>query len=847
MQSPWSLPVNIIYDTLSVQIDRGLTIQEVEVRLKEYGPNSFGVQTKKTRWALLKKQLNNPVVYVLIFASLIALALGEFLDAWAIIAIVILNIVVGFIQEIKAEASIEALASLTAPKAKVLRGGTVSEVRSEEVVPGDILVLEAGDYVPADARIFMAHQLSVQESVLTGESLPVSKRIAEVPSDAALGDRKNMLFAGTAISTGTCKAIVVSTGKSTEIGKIAQMMVEVESPDTPMQIRLEAVSRKLLGIGILVILLMICIGIFRGLPWLEILMSALSLSIAAIPEGLPTVVTIALVLAIRRMSKKRALVRKMDSVETLGATDVICTDKTGTLTTGKMQVREFYLISSEVSHLFYLNMVLCNNASIQNSPVGDTTEIALLEFAKKSGHDEQIRKEHLRLHEWSFDSERKRMSVACEIDGEVYLLTKGAPESILPLCQLLDQNLFDINMRMNDLAGKGMRVLAFAARKFDEKKFQDFSEQDVEKDLTFLGLTAMADPPRAEALEAIKKCQNSGIRVIMITGDHPQTAGAIAFELGITKSLNDRVLSGKELAQFQEKALRECVKDVSVYARVSPEHKLKLVTALKSLGHIVAMTGDGVNDAPALKVASIGVSMGKGGTEVARQASSMILTDDNFATIVDAVEEGRAVNGNIKRTLQYLLSTNLAELLFILAATLLGWPIPLLPVNLLWLNLVTDGLPSLALASEVVPPKYLEGSVRPSQKTFFDRNFYTEMIIVGILVTIMSLIVYYYGLKNFDVVTARTLAFSFLVYAVLFRSFSCRSDKMTFFEMRPNVYHLTSVIIPIILQIFIQRNELFATVFNVKALSIQENILLLMLSCVPVTLVEMLKIVRRFK
>lgn len=833
---------------LSRYIDIGLSENEVKLRLLSFGTNTLDIKKKKTRWHLFLKQLKSPVIYVLIVATVIAFILGEHLDACAILAIVILNTIVGFIQEAKAEASLEALAAITAPRAKVLRSGVVSIVPSEEIVPGDILVLEAGDYVPADSRLLSAHQLSSQEGVLTGESLPVEKSAEEVEARSTLADRKNMVFAGTAISTGTARAVVIATGKKTEIGKIAEMMATAETPSTPMQLRLEIVGQKLLWLGLVVTIIVIIMDYMRDRPWVEILMSALSLSIAAIPEGLPTVVTIALVMAVKRMSKKRALVRKMDSVETLGATDVICTDKTGTLTTGKMQIRETYQHIQDDKSLFFLNMILCNNASTLGAPVGDATEIALLEFAREFGHfEEEIRSKNLRLYEWSFDSDRKRMSVACTtIDGNL-ILTKGAPESILSQCRLSDLEKKKIVEKITEFSRKGMRVLGFAWKVAPALPFKNIPAEEAESELIFLGLTAMADPPRKESMDAIRKCQGSGIRVIMITGDHPETAAAIAFELGITKTPSDGVMTGKELDTLDDKQLKESAEMISVYARVSPAHKFKLVTALKSTGHIVAMTGDGVNDAPALKIASIGVSMGKGGTEVARQASSMILTDDNFATIVDAVEEGRAVNNNIKRTLQYLLSTNLAELLFILIATAIGWAVPLLPVNLLWLNLVSDGLPSLALAAEVVPPEFLKESNRPSQKSFFDRYFYQEMILVGFIITFMCLGVYYYGLTHFDLLTARSLAFSFMVYVVLFRSFSCRSETRTFFEMRPNVYHLFSVVVPIFLQLLIQHFETLNIIFKIKRLSLQTNIILVLLGCVPVTLVELYKIWRRRK
>lgn len=845
---PWSHSSKEILRELSVSSESGLAPKDVEKRLKDTGPNTLMVKRRVTKWSLFWKQFQDPLIYILIVASLIALFLGEILDGLAIIAIVILNVFVGFFQESKAEDSLEALANLTSPKAKVLREGVIYEVKSDDIVPGEILILEAGDYVPADSRIIEAHQLAANESILTGESLPVSKSTEPLDEEISLASRRNMLFAGTAIESGSARAVVTETGIHTELGKIAQMMASTETPMTPMQRRLEIVSQRLLWIGMGIITVVTIIGILREEPWMQILMSGLSLAIAAVPTGLPTMVTIALVMAVRRMAKKKALVRKMDSVETLGATDVICTDKTGTLTTGKMKVREIYLLDEKKRNELFLNMILCNNASIHKGAFGDTTEIALLDFAKAEGfREKEIRNQNPRLNEWSFDSQRKRMSVAARIEGGEVLFTKGAPEALLPLCDLSENECQEMGRRVKEFSQRGMRVLGFAMKREDGRPLSELSEKEAESELSFLGLVAIADPPREESKNAIRKCQASGIRVIMITGDHPHTAGAIAYELGISGKKDSCVIDGDKLENATDDEIKEFAEKVSVYARVTPGHKLRLVSTLKESGHIVAMTGDGVNDAPALKTASIGVSMGKGGTEVARQASSMILTDDNFATIIDAVEEGRAVYGNIRRALQYLLSTNMAELFFILTSVIGGWPVPLLPVNLLWLNLITDGIPALALAAEKVPEEYLEESQRPSTRSFFDRVFYYEMIIIGLLITSMCLLVYNYGLRNHDLLEARTLGFSFLVYAVLLRSFSCRSETKTFFEMKPNFYHLLSVIIPIILQIIIQKNEFLSRVFKIHEISLEKNLILLGLAAIPVTLVEVYKILKRRK
>lgn len=845
VNTAWSRDVALILKELEVPADKGLAPAVAEERLRKFGPNAITTRVPVSRWNILLKQITNPVVFILLIAAGVSFFLGEALEAWVILAIVVINSLIGYFQEAKAESAIEALADLSGPKGKVLRDGHVLTVASEAVVPGDILVLEAGDYVVADARVLTSRQLAADEAVLTGESLPIDKNPDPIEESSVLADRTNMVFAGTAISRGTGKAVVTATGLETEIGKIASMMESTSTDKTPLQARLEVVSHKLLLAGMAVIACVIAMGIWKKNDWQDIIMSALSLSVAAIPEGLPTIVTIALVLAVRRMSKRCALVRKMDSVETLGATDVICTDKTGTLTTGKMTVRETWALDERK---FLETIALCNNASLHGSGSGDTTEIALLKHAAEKGIDlPLLRKENPRLFEWSFDSGRKRMSVAVRSPAGTVFHVKGAPEKLLPHCTLDEAKRHEISGKISEYSRKGMRVLATAMKAESVTDFAKVSADEAESHLTFTGLVAMADPPREESISSIRKCREAGIRVIMMTGDHPETAFAIARELGLLTDGKEKVMTGQELDKLPPQELHAASETVTVFARVSPENKLSLVKELRKSGHVVAMTGDGVNDAPALKASSIGVSMGKGGTEVARQASSIVLTDDNFSTIVDAVEEGRAVHGNIKRTLQYLLSTNLAELLFIFISVLLGFPVPLLPVNLLWLNLVTDGLPSLALAAESVHEDYLRQSQRTSPETFFDRAFVKEMVVVGTIITCMSVGIYVYGVKTADVLTGRSYAFNFIVYTILFRSFSCRHERLTFFQMKPNYYLLASVIIPVIFQMLIQESGIFLRAFRVTSLDFRTNVILLGLSIVPVTLTELAKYYRQLR
>ncbi|MDD4976813.1 MAG: cation-translocating P-type ATPase, partial [Bacteriovorax sp.] len=757
--------------------ERGLSSSEVKLRQNKFGLNSLRIEKKMGNLQRLLNQLKSPVIIILLVATIVSITLGEVADSIAIVTIVIINAVIGFVQETRAEAAVEALKQLSAPKARVMREGNISEISSSEITIGDIIVLEAGDYVSADARIIKSSQLSADEIILTGESLPVNKITSPLPIQSVMADRKNMLFAGTAISTGSTHAVVTAIGMSSEMGKIAGMLESAESSQTPLQAHLEQVSNKLLLFCAGVVLIVAILGLIHGEGWINVLMTAISLAVAAIPEGLPAIVTLALSLATHRMAKRNAIVRHLPAVETLGSTNVICTDKTGTLTTGKMRARETFTLDNGIVsesdtkesnpkiQVLIQSAVLCSNASLNDddSATGDPTEVALL-YSGKNHHIEQrkLAAENPRLSEWTFDSNRKRMSVAVKSSVGVVLHAKGAPESILPLCQLTDIELKKINEFLEKLSSQGRRLLAVATKNLlpNTKEFntEDFKESSsVENNLNFLGLISIADPPKVESIEAIKQCKAAGIIVVMITGDHPSTAKAIARELGIIKEGEfDQVLTGLELEALPQTELYKRVEKIAVYARVTPEHKLRIVEAWQHLGNIVAMTGDGVNDAPALKKASIGISMGKGGTEVARQASSMILTDDNFATIVSAVEEGRAIFGNIRRTIQYLLSGNLAEILIMLGAAIMGLPAPLAPVHLLWINLVTDGLPSLALAAEPVPKNILGFSKRPSPQGFFDKSFYKEMAFVGIVTSVLTLAVYVYSLKHEDEITART-------------------------------------------------------------------------------------------
>jgi Ca2+-transporting ATPase len=835
----WSQNSQDLFRKFDSDPQSGLTHEKYSAARMKYGANSLTESKRISRLTIFFKQFQNLMTYLLLLAGGVSFFLKEHIDAMAIFAIVILNGVVGFIQEAKAEASIAALKKLSTPKAKVIRDGKVEVVESNDIVPGDLLSLEAGDYIVADAVVIHGYQLAADESILTGESMPVEKFEGNIPADAGLSERSNMLHSSTALTSGSGKALVVSTGMKTEIGKIAGLLEVTKSEETPLQKRLTKVSNKLLLLGLAVMIIAAILEYDKGRGWLDIFMLSISLAVAAIPEGLPTIVTLALALAVRRMSKRNAIVRKMSAVETLGSTDVICTDKTGTLTTGDMIVRNVFTFSPEERKELNVAAVACNNASLDNGGSGDPTEIALLRMAEGTPAG-------VRLHEWSFESDRKRMSVAIQDHDEIKIFCKGAPESVLPLCHLTGADKKLVDEKIKEFSSRGQRILALAFRtimNFDPGSPPPTGE--VEQDLKFLGIVSIADPPKEETVSSIAECRASGIKVIMITGDHPLTAQAIAKELGIIDQDNSgQVMTGSELDAMTSEDLSGHCENILVYARVSPEHKLKIIEALQKNGHTVAMTGDGVNDSPALKKASIGVAMGKAGTEVARQASSMILTDDNFATIVHAVEEGRAIFGNIKRTIQYLLSTNLAEILIVLGTSLSGLRMPFVPLGLLWINLVTDGFPSLALAAEPVDKDYLKKSEGPSPASFFDDRFMREIFLVAGLMTLIELVVYFYLLKTTDDATARSCAFHLLVYLSLFRSFSCRSETRTYFQLPFNKFHILSVIVPIIFQVLLGKNQSFRELFGIAALEISVHGLLMLFALIPVTIIETRKVLR---
>ncbi len=863
----------------------GLSAPVAAQRLAEHGRNELTEAKPISPWVIFFGQFKNLIVWILIVAGVVSGALGEVVDAIAILAIVVLNATIGFYQEFSAEKSIAALKKMTAPSAKVVRDGNVTVVPAAEVVPGDILELEAGDLVAADARVLEAASLRCVESALTGESEAVDKNATTLDRpDVSLGDRKNMVFMGTSVAVGQGRAVIVGTAMDTEIGRIAGLIQEAGAEGgTPLQQKLEAFGRILVWASLGIVALLFALGLARGMKFFELFMTSVSLAVAAVPEGLPAVVTVSLALGVLRMSRRRALVRRLPSVETLGSTSVICTDKTGTLTVGEMTVRELYVAgrtfevtgegygpngeivfegkASDAQHagpLLELAHILvgCNNSHLVLEEgnwkvVGDPTEGALLSAGQKAGGDKpQLDAERPKHHEIPFDSDRKRRTVIRAMpDGRLRAFINGAPDELLRLCThiytetgvrpITDDDRTRIAAQNTNMADRPLRVLGSTFRDLDHSAPAQLTAESVERDLVFVGLTGMYDPPRAEAREAVAKCHAARIRVVMITGDHPQTALAIARDLGIASG-DSIALSGLELDKLDDTELAARTANVAVYARVSAAHKLRIVRALKSTGAVVAMTGDGVNDAPAIKGADIGIAMGRSGTEVTKQAADMVITDDNFASIVAAVEEGRGIYDNIRKTLQYLLAGNCGELLLMTAAIILGLPSPLLAIHLLWINLVTDGLPALCLATDPIDSDVMKQPPRARHERITDGGFLGTMFLTGALTAGVSFAVYLYALKYETPEMARTHAFAALVFAELLRSFGARSETRPLWRMNlfSNLNLLAVVAISFTIQVWSHHNALLAGFLKTSLISLSDCLMLLAVSTVPLLVLE---------
>jgi Ca2+-transporting ATPase len=789
----------------------GLSSSEVERRLREFGPNEIQRERTTSALTLFARQFASPVIWLLLGASALSIALGELLDATAIGAIVIVNAVIGFVQEHRAERAVLALRSMTAPRARVIRDGRGVVVPADTIVPGDLLVLEAGDVVAADARLHTAHALTTNEAPLTGESTPVEKSTVPTTADTPLAERHDFVFMGTSIATGTGLADVVATGMRTELGRIAHLLSTAEDSVTPLQRRLARVSQTLLFICGGIVAVVAVAGLLRGWPLIQVFMAAVSLAVAAVPEGLPAVVTIALAVGVQRMAARHVLVRRLPAVETLGCATVICTDKTGTLTTGAMRVRETW--GRDHTELLFAAAACCD-AELESegrSGVGDPTELAILIAAAERGiHRADIESRHPRVAVVPFDSVQKRMSIE-RADGHVYI--KGAVESVLPQCVSGAEDALQANTQM---AERGLRVLAVAV-----------APRGTDSQARLVGLIGIADPPRTEAIEAVASARAAGITTVMITGDHPVTARAIARELGI---------------------LADATSDRLVYARATPEDKIGIVRDWKTRGAIVAMTGDGVNDAPALREAHIGIAMGRTGTEVTREASDMVLADDNFASIVAAIREGRGIFDNIRKTLVYLLSGNTAELTVMLVAALGGWPLPLLPLHLLWINVVTDGLPALALVVDPPEEDVLRRPPRHPDEPMLGRAQWRFIIMTGLLQAVATFGVFVWALNARDLTEARNLAFSVLVFGELFRAFAARSTTRVFWEVGAftNLRLLGVVVVSVLIQLGIHHIPAAQAVFEIGPLSVADCVLTLLVALGPVTAIEVAKLVRRW-
>ncbi|WP_028588924.1 calcium-translocating P-type ATPase, SERCA-type [Paenibacillus massiliensis] len=891
------LDVGELQEQLQVDLKSGIQHEEAALRRKEVGWNELSEGKKISPITLLLNQFKDFMVLVLMGATIISGLLGEYLDAITIIAIIVLNGLLGFVQEFRAERSLRALKQLSAPSAKVLREGQVHHVPARELVPGDIILLESGDRVPADVRLLETNSFDVEESALTGESVPASKSSQLIAAEEVpLGDLKNISFMGTMVTRGTAKGVVIRTGMSTEMGKIADLIQNTEAQETPLQHRLEQLGKILIGVALALTVVVVVAGILHGQPAIGMFLAGVSLAVAAIPEGLPAIVTIALALGVQRMIKRKAIVRKLPSVETLGCASIICSDKTGTLTQNKMTVTKLWLggnpltvsgegydpagqimredrpvhLQREPALQFLLKgAALCNNAEIVQVPLdsprgkkkdkeqdslvwdlkGDPTEGALITVAAKGGITRSSLEESFsREQEFPFDSERKRMSVLVRDEGgSRSLYCKGAPDVLLERCSYILWNgqktpltgtLRSKVMKANEeMASQALRVLGIAYR--DVRLQEQLADaEEAETQLIFVGLTGMIDPPRREARDAIAKCKRAGIRTVMITGDHGTTAHAIAQQLGIM-GRSSQVLTGHQLSGMSDDELDKAVDQVSVYARVSPEHKLRIVKSLQRNNHIVAMTGDGVNDAPAIKAADIGIAMGVTGTDVTKEAASLVLSDDNFSTIVAAIEEGRNIYENIRKFIRYLLASNVGEILTMFFAVMAGLPLPLLPIQILWVNLVTDGLPAMALGVDQPEKDLMEHKPRGAKENIFARRLGWKIISRGLLIGLCTLGAFWVTLRiapenPAQLALAQSVAFATLVLAQLIHVFDCRSSR-SIFHRNPfqNKYLVLAVLSSIVLMLIVMYTESLQPIFKTVPLGLREWALCIVAAGIP--------------
>lgn len=824
------------------EVINGLSEEEVNKRRKKYGPNALQKRNKVSPVKIFLSQFNDVIIWVLIAATIISGLMGEIGDTVTIIIIVIMNAILGFVQEFRTEKSLEALKKLAAPTSKVIRDRVIKIINAEELVPGDVILIESGDRVPADSIIISGSNIVVDESLLTGESVGVYK-----------GDKDNSIYMGTIILTGKAHAKITNTGMNTEMGKIANMLENIDDEKTPLKQKLASLGKVLVVICILICVIVTALGILRGQDKYQMFLLGVSLAVAAIPEGLAAIVTVALAIGVSRMLKRNALVRKLPAVETLGCTSVICSDKTGTLTQNKMTVKAVYYnnhlyekekYTESNFELMKRSFIYCNDSDydftkkdIDKCTFGDSTETALVRaFFNDSKSLKEFLSKERRISEIPFDSQRKMMSVISKGSGGVKCYIKGAPERIIERCKYIYINgeiqLFTsgyktkVNKEVENMAKKALRCIACA---FKEK---DLSDKNLEKDLIFLGIAGMIDPPRAEVKEAVFNCRRAGITPVMITGDHKNTAYAIGKELDICSDMS-QVMEGQEIDKMSDDKLVKQVNNIRIFARVSPEHKLKIVRAFKRNNKIVAMTGDGVNDAPAVKEADIGVAMGKSGTDVTKEASSMILLDDNFATIIAAVEEGRVIYNNIRKFIRYLLSCNLGEVLTMFLSSLFYLPSPLLPIQILLVNLATDGLPALALGVDPPDKDIMYEKPRDKKESIFARGLSEKIMIRGSLIGVCTVFSFIVGLYlGFDLKTSRTIALGTLIMSQLIHVFECRSERHSIFEISlfTNMYLVLAVGVSIMMLLGVLYVPFLQTVFHTAALSMLQWVIVMFFS-----------------
>lgn len=878
----FSKPNDEVFKELDVNPATGLSNQEVQARLEKYGINKLRGKAKKSLFRMFLEQLQDTLIYVLLAASAITVVIGEYADTAIILIVVIINAVVGVAQEYKAGKAVEALQDMTTPHAIVRREGEIKEISSEEVVPGDIIILDAGRYVPADLRLFESVNLQIEESALTGESVPSSKDSkAVLPlGQTALGDMSNMAFMSTLVTYGRGEGVVTSTAMETEIGKIAKILDEDSDDMTPLQVRMDELGKFLSKLCVGICVLMLVIAIVQGREIFEMLLTSISLAVAAIPEGLAAIVAIVLALGVTRMSKINAIVKKMPAVETLGSVSIICSDKTGTLTQNKMTVIKTFTLDNEgATHEMEIGeqaagdeyellktMALCTDATYEKGEsTGDPTEVALVVLADKHNVKKaELAKMHKRVAENPFDSDRKMMSTL-NVEGDHYRVnTKGAMDHLLnivtrvlhngqviPMTDEIKARYMEIENNMSDDA---LRVLGGAYKEVDSV----IAPEEMEKDLILAGIVGMIDPPRLEVKDSIIEAQQAGITLIMITGDHKNTAVAIAKELGIAESI-EQSITGSEIDALTDEEFAESISNYRVFSRVSPEHKVKIVRAFKAQGSIVSMTGDGVNDAPSLKYADIGVAMGITGTDVAKGAADMILTDDNFTTIVSAIEEGRNIYDNIKKAVTFLLSCNLGEVIAIFVAILFDMPVPLIATQILWVNLITDALPALALGVDPGDHDVMKKKPRDPKESFFAHGAGYRAIVGGVLIGTLTLAAFYFGLTEFGygvfsdeipedvLIYARTMAFVVLASSQLFYSISLRHESKSIFQIGifSNMYLVGAIVVGLILQIGVIEIDALAAVFKCVDLNRGDWQMVFIFALIPLIVNEIEKLMTR--